>query len=106
MVAVATAALGAGAVSGQEFPNRPVRIVTSAVGSGSDFATRLIAQGISAPLGQQILVENRTPLQATEAVAKAAADGYTILLTGGAFGIGPLLQKLSYDPIRDFTPIT
>ena len=51
--------LRAGMVAGQDYPNKPVRIVTAAAGGGSDFTARLIAQGISGPLGQPVIVDNR-----------------------------------------------
>src|SRR6478672_2157905 len=105
IVTVAALVLAAGAACAQEYPNRIIRIVTAAAGSG--FIARIIAQGISAPLGQQVIVENRgTGVLAGEAAAKAPADGYTLTVQGGAFWIAPLLRKTPYDPIRDFAPIS
>jgi tripartite-type tricarboxylate transporter receptor subunit TctC len=98
--------LGAGAVSGQDYPNRPLRIVTGAVGGGADFLARQIAQGISAPLGQPVIVENRPPTIATETVIKSSPDGYTLLLQSASLWIFPLLQKASYDAVKDFLPIS
>ena len=98
--------LAPGTVSGQDFPNKPIRIVTAAAGGGSDTTARLIAQGISGPLGQPVIVENRPTFVAIETVAKAPPDGYTLLVTGASFWINPLLQKLSYDAVRDFAPIS
>ncbi|MGZ5223216.1 MAG: Bug family tripartite tricarboxylate transporter substrate binding protein [Burkholderiales bacterium] len=107
IVAVAALVLTTGMACGQEYPNRIIRIVTAAAGGGSDFIARIIAQGISGPLGQQIVVENRgTGVLAGEAAAKAPADGYTLTVQGGAFWIAPLLRKTPYDPIRDFSPIS
>jgi tripartite-type tricarboxylate transporter receptor subunit TctC len=107
MVAVGAMVLGAGAASGQEYPNRVIRIVTAAAGGGSDFIARIIAQGISGPLGQQIIIENRgTGVLAGEAAARAPADGYTLTVQGGAFWIAPLLRKTPYDPVKDFAPIS
>ena len=109
----ATAVLGTTWVSaqtaptGQAFPNRPVRVVTGSPGGGSDFSARLIAQGISGPLGQPVIVENRpTGVVPPDIVSKALPDGYTLLLTGSNFWIGPLLQKVPFDPVNDFSPIT
>ena len=63
--------IGTSMVSGQDFPNKPIRIFTAAAGGVSDFTARQIAQGISGPLGQPVIVENRPmPLIATETVAK------------------------------------
>ena len=99
--------LGAGVVAGQDYPNKPIRIVTSAAGGGSDFTTRQIAQGITGPLEQPVIVENRAaPVIATETVAKAPPDGYTLLVGGGTLWLMPLMQKVNYDPVRDFSPIS
>ena len=107
MIAVGPMVLAAGAASGQQYPNRIIRIVTAAAGGGSDFIARIIAQGISGPLGQQIIIENKgTGVLAGEAAVKAPADGYTLTVQGGAFWIGPLLRKTVYDPVKDFSPIS
>ena len=100
------AGLDAAAVAAQDFPTRPMRLVTSAAGGGNDFIARLVAQGISVPLGQNVIVENRPSNVTGELVSKAAPDGYTMLLAGGTFLIGPLLEKTAYDPVRDFAAIT
>jgi tripartite-type tricarboxylate transporter receptor subunit TctC len=100
-------ALTSTAPHAQEYPNRIIRIVTAAPGGGSDFIARILAQGISPALGQQVIVENRgTGVLAGEAAAKAPADGYTLTVQGGAFWTAPLLRKTPYDPIRDFSPIS
>lgn len=96
----------AGAAAGQEYPARPVRIITAPAGGGNDFSARLVARGITAALGQQVLVDNRPTVLAPEIVAKAAPDGYTVLLNGSSHWIGPLVDRVSYDPIRDFAPVT
>jgi tripartite-type tricarboxylate transporter receptor subunit TctC len=91
----------------QQYPSRMIRIITAAAGGGSDFIARIIAQGLSGPLGQQIIVENKgTGVLAGEAAYKAPPDGYTLTVQGGAFWIGPLLRKTAYDPVNDFTPIS
>jgi len=91
----------------QEFPSKPIKIVTAAPGGGSDFIARLLAQGISGPLGQPVVIENRgTGMLAGEVAARAPADGYNLTVQGGAFWVGPLLRKAPYDPIRDFTPVS
>ncbi|MBI3042688.1 MAG: tripartite tricarboxylate transporter substrate binding protein [Betaproteobacteria bacterium] len=96
---------GAGA---QTYPNKPIRMVTSAPGGGTDFVTRLIAQGLTANLGKQIVVDNRpSGILIGDIVAKSAPDGYTMFLNGSAFWLQPFLQKNTpYDPVKDFTPIT
>ena len=99
--------LGVGAASAQDYPNKPIRIITAAIGGSNDFLSRLIAQGISGPLGQPVIVENRPngPIS-PETVAKAPPDGYTILINGSSFYIAALFQKIPYDPVKDFAPIT
>ena len=64
---------GAAAVSGQDYPNKPIRILTSGAGGSSDILSRLIGQGISGPLGQPVIVDNRVILLSIEAVAKSLA---------------------------------
>ena len=98
--------LGTGAACGQDYPNKAIRIITSPAGGGSDFTARIVAQGVSAPLGQQVIVDNRTALQAAEAVSKASPDGYSLLVGGGVLWIGSLLRPSPFDALRDFTPIT
>jgi len=97
---------GTGVVSGQNYPNKTLRIVTGEPGGGQDFAARLFAQGISGSLGQQVIVDNRPTAIAIDTVVKAPPDGYTILLQGNIIWTGPLLQKMSYDPVSDLSPIT
>jgi len=93
-------------VLSQNFPNTFVRIVTTEVGSGNDFSARLIVQDLSATLGQQVIVDNRGNI-AGEIVAKAAPDGYTLLSWGSPLWLAPFLrEKVPYDPVRDFSPIT
>ena len=97
----------AGVAGAEDFPNRPIRIVTSSAGGGSDATTRLIAQGIAGALSQPIIVENRpTGIIPGEIVSRAIPDGYTLFITGSNFWIGPLLRKAPYDPVQDFSPIT
>jgi len=97
--------IGTGAVSGQDYPNKPIRILTSAAGGGSDFTARQIAQGISGPLGQPVIVDNRGGgIIAAEVVSKAPPDGYALTVQGAALWIVPFLQKAPYE-VGDFSPI-
>ena len=90
----------------QEYPNKPIRLITSEPGSSLDLTARVIAQGLTATLGRQVIVDNRRIL-AVELVAQAPADGYTLLAYGSPMWIAPLLRKdLKYDAIKDFAPIT
>src|SRR5258706_10290528 len=92
---------------GQNYPTKPVRIIAAgSPGGGGDFVSRLIATGITGSLGQPVVVDNRPAVIASEVVAKAAPDGYTVLVYANAFWTAPLLQSVSYDPVRDFSPIS
>ncbi len=106
MLSVSTAAF-CGVVNAQEFPTRPVRIVTSAVGGSTDLVARVIARGLTSSLGQQVIVDNRpTGIIPGEIVVKAPPDGYTLLFHGSSLWMMPLLQKVPFDPAKDLTPIT
>jgi len=98
--------VGTRVASGQIYPYKHVRIVTSEAGGGSDLVARIIAQGLSASLGQQVIVDNRGGSLAPELVARATPDGYTLLVSGTTFWLGPLFKKMLFDPVRDFLPIT
>src|SRR5262245_42696662 len=94
----------------QAYPSRPVRIVVGlAPGGSNDITARLMGQWLSERLGQQFLVENRPGAGgniATEAVVRAPADGYTLLLVSTNNAINATLyEKLSFDFIRDIAPV-
>src|SRR4051812_12032710 len=95
----------------QAWPNRPVRlIVPFAAGAGiNDIMARLVGQHLGAGLGQPVVIENRAGaggIAGTEAAAKAAPDGYTFLMTNVSLVTSAYLYKLSYDPQKDFIPVT
>ena len=106
-----TAAWTAGA-SAQTYPNRPVTIVVgSAPGGTTDFAARILGEGLSRTLGQQFIVENKGGASGNignQAVARAAPDGYTLLMAYSGYQVTnpALYTKLSWDPVKDFQPIT
>lgn len=92
---------------GQDYPNKPIRVVTGEPGGGSDFAARVLAQGLTAALGKQVVVDSRPVLVLMETVARAPADGYTLLFYGSSVWIAPFLRNdVNYDPVKDFSPIT
>jgi tripartite-type tricarboxylate transporter receptor subunit TctC len=97
-----------GLAYGQGYPTKNIRVLTAGVGGGADLSARVIAQELSISLGQRLIVENRggAGFVAAETVAKAPPDGYTLLVYGPPFWIGPLIEKAPYDPLRDFVPIT
>lgn len=96
----------------QSYPSKPVRlVVTSPPGGSQDFLARLLAQGLSPALGQQVVVENRTGASGIigiDHVVKSARDGYTLLLgAAGTVTIVPAVRaKVPFDPLRDLTPIS
>ena len=97
--------------SGQAYPAKPIRvIVPSGAGGSVDTLARLLAQKMSASLGQQVVVENRSGsggVIGTEIAARSASDGYTLLMAYGSHVVNPTLYpKLPYDTVRDFAPIT
>ncbi len=108
VISAACLVMSAGLAQGQAFPSKVVRIVTGGTGSNGDFASRLLAQGLTHALGQQVIVENRpSGIILGEIVAKAPADGHTLLVTGSSFWLAPYLQNnVPWDPVQDFAPIT
>jgi len=110
LVAVALFAMPAGAPA-QIYPSKPVRIVVPAVpGGGTDILARLLSPRLTAVLGQTIIIDNRGGAATnigTEHVARAAPDGYTVLIATTPHAINPtLFGKLPFDPIKDFTMIS
>ena len=111
VAAIALAAAG-GALAQGGYPIRPVAMVVGfAPGGGTDTVARILAKNVGDSLGQQVIVENKAGAGgniATDYVAKAAPDGYTILLGNvGSLAVAPhIVAKLPYDPLRDFAPIT
>jgi tripartite-type tricarboxylate transporter receptor subunit TctC len=84
-----------------------LRIVTSEAGGGNDVPARIVAQGLTLALGQQVVIENRpSGVVPAEIVAKAAPNGYTLLFYNNALWTAPLIQVTPYDVLRDFTPVT
>ena len=113
-VVVALVALLAGLEAGaQPYPSKPIRMyVAGAAGDGIDTVSRAIGQKLSETWGQPVVVENRPGagggIAAAEATAKAAPDGYTLMMgNAGNLSINPgLIANLSYDPVKDFAPVS
>jgi tripartite-type tricarboxylate transporter receptor subunit TctC len=94
-----------------QYPNRPVKLIVPFPPAGAtDLVGRIVAQKLGEQLGQPVVVENRPGAGGTigsDLAAKSAPDGYTLLMaTSSTHSIGPVLQKLPYDPLKDFAPIT
>ena len=111
LLVVAAAVLFA-ASSFAQYPNKPIRIVVPfPAGSATDTVTRILGQSLSAAVGQPVLVDNKVGADGAIAgaeVARAAADGYTLLMaTNSPMAVVPAMKKSPpYDPVADFTPIT
>jgi tripartite-type tricarboxylate transporter receptor subunit TctC len=104
-------ALGSAAALAQGYPNRPVRlIVPFAPGGFTDVVARILGQKLSQSMGQQFVVENKAGAGSTigsDFVAKAAPDGYTLLMVSSTHVISPWIYKsLPYDPLKSFTVVT
>lgn len=104
-------AAGAGVARAETYPARPITlIVPYSAGGGTDIMARLVANELSKMWGQPVIVDNRPGASGNigaERVAHADPDGYTLLVTAGALAIAPsLYAHLTYDPLKDFVPIT
>ena len=107
--AIIVLALASNAASADDYPSKPVRlIVPFPPGGSNDVVGRLVAQQLSAQLGQQVFVDNRGSaggVVGAEIAATSAPDGYTLLVVSIPFAVDPALHKLNYDPIKSFEPI-
>lgn len=111
-VAATMLVLGCGLAGAQttDYPTKPIRIVVPFAAAGStDILARVLARALSAELGQNVLVDNKPGASGNigaEIVAKAPADGYTLLYTSTNLTANPALMTVPYDVARDFTPIS
>ncbi len=101
-------ALTAGAAA-DDYPNRPIRlIIPFPPGGSNDVVGRLVARHLSDQLGQQVVVDNRGGaggMIGTDTRRQRLTDGYTLLVISLAHAVNPWLYKLTYDPIKSFTPV-
>jgi tripartite-type tricarboxylate transporter receptor subunit TctC len=111
-LALAALALASSSAFAQDYPTRPIRIIVPyAAGGGVDAVTRIVAQSLSTALGQPVLVEPKPgggTIIGADYVAKAAPDGYTLLLTGGStMSLLPFTNPtpLPFNPLKDFEPV-
>src|SRR3954469_17674598 len=112
LIALVLCSIFVSAAGAQEaYPSRPVRIILPfAPGGGTDILGRVIAERLSANLGQPVVIENRGGAGGNvgaDAAAHSAPDGYTLVLVAPSLAISPsLYTKLNYDPVKDFAPVT
>ena len=102
--------LGAAQASAQSYPTRSIRLVVPfGAGGGTDNLARIIEPLVSKALGQPMVIENRPgggSIIGMDAVAKAAPDGYTLVMTDTSIAVNPSLKALPYDTIKDFEPVS
>src|SRR6476619_7463387 len=100
----------AGSAAAQQYPSKPVRVVVAAPPGGlTDIVARSVSQFLQEKLGQPFIVENIAGASSTIGavqVARSAPDGYTLLVNPSLFVITPMLMNVSYDVVKDFTPIS
>lgn len=111
LCAILLAVAAADSLAQSAYPARPVRlIVPSSAGGGIDIIARIITARLTDRLGQPVFVDNRpgaASIIGSDLVAKAAPDGYTLLISVSALAINPAIyKKLPYDTLRDFAPVT
>ena len=108
---VMTSVIAGGSAMAQSYPSKPVRLlIPFPPGGGTDILARMVAQRLSDALGQPVVADNRPAVDgvvASETLARAAPDGYTLLLVSSSHAINPAIgRKLPYDTLRDFKPVT
>jgi tripartite-type tricarboxylate transporter receptor subunit TctC len=100
-------AAAAGWADAQSYPAKPVRIILSSPGGGTDIVARFAAENMSRSLGAPFVVESRQPNVAAAAyVARSPPDGYTLLVSTASYLVNSLLRQPQYQPLRDFSPVT
>ena len=92
------------------FPSRPLQVITSEAGGGNDFGARMVSTALSTALGQQVVVVNRgggNGMIAAETIVRANPDGHSLLWYGSNIWLMPFLRRsVTYDPVKDFAPVT
>lgn len=102
-----TMSVAAASAPAQKYPVKPIRIVTAEAGGGSDIVSRIIGQGLNTAWGRPVVIDNRGGgVVAGDIVARAPADGYTLLYYGSTLWLLPMIRKdVPYDTQKDFAPV-
>ena len=110
LCALVVMSLGIAQASAQSYPTRSIRLVVPfGAGGGTDNLARIIEPLVSKALGQPMVIENKPgggSIIGMDAVAKAAPDGYTLVMTDTSIAVNPSLKALPYDTIKDFEPVS
>jgi tripartite-type tricarboxylate transporter receptor subunit TctC len=109
MLAAAALVATTSVAMAQDFPAKPITIITGAAGGGNDTTTRFLAQALSERVGQPVVVENRggNAVIPVQALTQSNPDGYTLLLYGAAVWLEPYLREsVPYDPVKDLAPVS
>jgi tripartite-type tricarboxylate transporter receptor subunit TctC len=110
LAAASLLALGSAALAQTSaYPSKPIKIIVGFTpGGGSDFIARLVAQKLTEKLGQSVIVDNRPGAGGNigaDLALKSPPDGYTLYLAAASYTVNPALYKLTFDPVKDMTPI-
>ena len=97
--------MAAGIASGQNYPEKPIRLLTPPPGGSTELTSRLLAEAVTPSLGQRFVIEGRPGQVGAEIAAQAPPDGYTVLHFTNLIWLMPLFRKVSWDPARDFAPV-
>ena len=110
LISIAAAASATIPAAAQTYPSKPIRMIVAVQPGGNlDMMGRAVAQGLSERLGHPVIVENRpgaNTIIGTAFVAKAAPDGYTMMMVSPSFVVAPVMQTAPYDPLKDFTGVS
>src|SRR3954467_11885978 len=89
--------------SGQSYPSKPIRFLTTGIGAGTDLAARTVAQGLFDSAGWNVIVDNRgSTIVSAEVTSRSPPDGYSLLVSTDGLWRGGYFQKRPFDPVRDF----